>query len=66
MLFFHAKPLEKMQICANETTTPKLFCEKALLANGEKIITGTEFTIMADQNMSYKELTDLRNIKFEV
>ncbi len=66
ILFFHSKRHYQLQICGNPDTIVKYMEEWVKIPNNEKHIIGNEFMIFTDKRIEYKELLDLKNIKFVI
>ena len=52
--------------CTNEVTIPKITAEQFNIKNGDSFVSNYEFMIFSDKELNFKELEDLKNIKFEV
>ncbi|MBN2790386.1 MAG: GNAT family N-acetyltransferase [Candidatus Delongbacteria bacterium] len=66
ILFFHPNKIEYIAACANEAVIPKVSAEEFNVKNGSSFVTSYEFMIFTDMDINYKELEDLKNIRFEV
>jgi len=64
--FFQTKKISQTEFWPNETTTSKVVFDNFKLPDGESFVSGNEFMIFSAEDMDYKEVVDLRNIKFEI
>ncbi|MCK4979118.1 MAG: hypothetical protein KAS62_01920, partial [Candidatus Delongbacteria bacterium] len=64
--FLHPKRMDYIAICTNEVTIPKITAEQFNIKNGDSFVSNYEFMIFSDKELNFKELEDLKNIKFEV